>query len=142
MELAVSTHYAINNMEEFNEPQKIAILWLLNEVMNADNIIHENEVAYYNHVQTSLGLSDSVLDQVSSIRPFDALATIKEMTNNQKGQIARLMGNMIVVDEDINYNEVKLYNNVCQFCGINQNFDFNEYSDCTLSGPFDDLQIK
>ena len=46
------------------------------------------------------------------------------------------MGKMIVIDEDINYNEVKLYNAVCDSCGIGKGFNVDDYPDYTLSGPF------
>ena len=33
------------------------------------------------------------------------------------------MGQMIIVDEDINVNEVAIYNVVAEFCDINTSFD-------------------
>lgn len=123
-------------MEEFTEYQKLTILWLLNGVINADHVVHENEVAYYDEVIAELGVSKSGVEQAKQLNPFEALAAIREMTVRQKEYVAKIMGKMIVVDEDINYNEVKLYNNVCHFCDINRNFDINEYPDYSLSGPF------
>jgi hypothetical protein len=61
---------------------------------------------------------------------------IKELSQEQKDYISQLMGNMIVIDKDINYNEVKLYNMVCKSAGITRAFDVNKYVDCTMSGPF------
>ena len=58
------------------------------------------------------------------------------MLAEQKGEIAKMMGNMIVVDNDINYNEVKLYHAFCESCDIDKDFNVGDYSDVTLSGPF------
>ena len=46
------------------------------------------------------------------------------------------MGKMIVIDEDINYNEVKLYNAVCESCNIERDFNVEDYHGLTFSGPF------
>lgn len=46
------------------------------------------------------------------------------------------MGKMIVIDEDINYNEVKLYNAVCESCNIEKDFNAEDFPNCTLSGSF------
>lgn len=43
---------------------------------------------------------------------------------------------MIIIDEDINYNEVKLYNTFCKSCDIEKNFNINDYPELSLSGPF------
>ena len=48
------------------------------------------------------------------------------------------MGRMIVVDEDINYNEVTLYNSFCESCGIKSSFNIEEYPEYSLSGYFTD----
>jgi hypothetical protein len=53
-----------------------------------------------------------------------------------KKEIAKLMGKMIVVDRDINYNEVKLYNRLCELCNIEKDFNIKDYPDYTFSGPF------
>lgn len=67
---------------------------------------------------------------------LQALATIRELKVDQKEEVAKMMGKMIVVDNDINYNEVKLYNAFCESCSIEKSFNVGDYSDVTLSGPF------
>ena len=47
-----------------------------------------------------------------------------------------MMGKMIVIDKDINYNEVKLYNAVCESCNIERDFNVEDYPGLTFSGPF------
>lgn len=38
-----------------------------------------------------------------------------------------MMGQMIVVDRDINYDEVRIYNVVCEFCEIKEDFRIDDY---------------
>lgn len=47
-----------------------------------------------------------------------ALLDIKNITDEQKSYFAKFMDTMIKVDEDININEVAIYDVVIDFCSI------------------------
>ena len=115
---------------------KIAVVKVLNEILNADNVVHENEVQYMNEVIRDFGLEGKYKDDVKSLMTLQALATIRELDVELKEMVAKMMGKMIVIDNDINYNEVKLYNAFCESCNIEKDFNVDEYDDVTLSGPF------
>ena len=123
-------------MEELSYNAKIAVLRVLKEILNADNIVHESEVAYMNDVIQSFGLDESHKSDVDNLMTLQALSTIRELSVDQKGKIAKMMGKMIVIDKDINYNEVKLYNAFCESCDIDKDFNVSDYPDYSLSGPF------
>ena len=123
-------------MNELTHNAKIAVLKLLMDIATADQVVHEKEVEYLNQVAQSFGFSDDYKAQVDNIVTLQALSVIRELTASQKTEIAKLMGKMIVIDEDINYNEVKLYNAVCESCNIEKDFNIEDYPDYTLSGPF------
>ena len=123
-------------MEELTYNAKIAVLRVLKEILNADNIVHESEVAYMNDVIQSFGLDESHKSDVDNLMTLQALSTIRELSVDQKGEIAQMMGKMIVIDKDINYNEVKLYNAFCESCDIDKDFNASDYPDYSLSGPF------
>lgn len=132
-------------MEQLTYNAKIAVVKVLNEILNADNIVHENEVQYMNEVIRDFGLEGKYEDDVKSLMTLQALATIRELDVELKEMVAKTMGKMIVIDNDINYNEVKLYNAFCESCNIEKDFNVNEYEDVTLSGPFvnpEDLMNK
>ena len=123
-------------MEEFTYTEKIAVVKVLNEILKADNIVHEKEIEYLNDVISSFGLDENCKAEIDSLIILQALSTIREMMVDKKATVAQMMGKMIVIDEDINYNEVKLYNALCESCNIEKDFNVDEYEDVTLSGPF------
>lgn len=123
-------------MEQLTYNAKIAVVKVLNEILNADSIVHENEVQYMNEVIRDFGLDGNYEDDVKSLMTLQALATIRELDVELKEMVAKMMGKMIVIDNDINYNEVKLYNAFCESCNIEKDFNVDEYEDVTLSGPF------
>ena len=123
-------------MEQLTYNAKIAVVKVLNEILNADSIVHENEVQYMYEVIRNFELEEKYEDDVKSLMTLQALATIRELDVELKEMVAKMMGKMIVIDNDINYNEVKLYNAFCESCNIEKDFNVDEYEDVTLSGPF------
>ena len=123
-------------MEQLTYKAKIAVIKVLNEILNADNVVHENEVYYMNEVIKDFGLDAKYEEDVNALMTLQALATIRELNLEQKEMVAKMMGKMIVIDNDINYNEVKLYNAFCESCNIEKDFNVDEYDGVTLSGPF------
>lgn len=124
------------NMEELTHNAKIAVLRILNDIVNADNIIKDVELKYMNEIARSFELADNYMDEVNNLVTLQALAIIRTLSADFKKKIAQMMGKMIVIDEDINYNEVKLYNAVCESCNIEKDFNIEDYPDLSLSGPF------
>ena len=89
-----------------------------------------------NEVIKDFGLDAKYEEDVNALMTLQALATIRELNLEQKEMVAKMMGKMIVIDNDINYNEVKLYNAFCESCNIEKDFNVDEYDGVTLSGPF------
>ena len=123
-------------MKELEYNAKIAVMRILNDIVNADNVVKDVEVNYMNEVASTFELADNYLNDVNNLVTLQALSIVRALSADVKEQIAQLMGKMIVIDEDINYNEVKLYNAVCESCNIEKDFNVEDYPDYTLSGPF------
>lgn len=123
-------------MKELEYNAKIAVMRILNDIVNADNVVKDVEVNYMNEVASTFELADNYLNEVNNLVTLQALSIVRALSADVKEQIAQLMGKMIVIDEDINYNEVKLYNAVCESCNIEKDFNLEDYPDYTLSGPF------
>lgn len=123
-------------MEELTHDAKIAVLRILNDIVNADNIVKDIEVENMNEIARSFELADNYMDEVNNLVTLQALSTVRALSVDLKEKIAQMMGKMIVIDEDINYNEVKLYNAVCESCNIERDFNVEDYPGLTFSGPF------
>lgn len=137
MELGLCKYKEVKtNMEELTHNAKIAVLRILNDIVNADNIIKDVELKYMNEIARSFELADNYMDEVNNLVTLQALAIVRTLSADFKKKIAQMMGKMIVIDKDINYNEVKLYNAVCESCNIEKDFNIEDYPDLSLSGPF------
>ena len=123
-------------MNKLTYIEKIALFRILFDIVNADKIIHEKEIDYLKEIANSLTLVGDYEKDVKELTSFMAISKIQSLSNDVKEEIAQLMGNMIVIDKDINYNEVKVYYRVCELCNINKDFDVEDFPNCTLSGPF------
>ena len=137
MELGLCKYKEVKtNMEELTHDAKIAVLRILNDIVNADNIIKDVELKYMNEIARSFELADNYMDEVNNLVTLQALAIVRTLSADFKKKIAQMMGKMIVIDKDINYNEVKLYNAVCESCNIEKDFNIEDYPDLSLSGQF------
>ena len=123
-------------MNKLTYIEKIALFRILFDIVNADKIIHEKEIYYLKEIANSLNLVGDYEKDVKELTSFMAISKIQSLSNDVKEEIAQLMGNMIVIDKDINYNEVEVYYRVCELCNINKDFDVEDFPNCTLSGPF------
>ena len=123
-------------MEDLTYEAKIAVLRILYDIVNADSVVHEKEVEYMNEMARFLALGEDYLEAVANVVTLQALTVVRKLAPEVKEQIAGSMGKMIVIDRDINYNEVKLYNTLCELCNIEKDFNIKDYPDYTLSGPF------
>lgn len=123
-------------MEKLNCKQKYSVLRVLREIVVADNVVKECEVNCMNEIARSFGISDHYDEELNQVSLEEATSIIGVLPPETKKKVAQLMGRMIVVDKDINYNEVKLYKDICNTCGIHEEFLMSDYPECSLSGPF------
>ena len=125
-------------MGDLTYNEKIAVLRILNDILHADNVVKDVEVNYMNEVARSFEIGENYMDDVNKLVSLQALSIIRGLSSDIKKEFTQLMGKMIVIDKDINYNEVKLYNTVCESCNIENDFNVEDYPEYTLSGPFCD----
>lgn len=128
-------------MKELTHNAKIAVLKILNDIVNADNIVKDVEVDYMNEIARSFELADNYMVEVNNLVTLQALAIVRTLSTDLKEEIAQMMGKMIIINKDINYNEVKLYNAVCESCNIERNFNIEDYPpEITISGAYVNLK--
>ena len=108
---------------EYTFQQKIAIMRILLDIIHADGIIDARETFFFNKLKEVFELQDEDYELVKSKNSLIALSQIKLLSEEQKVHFAGLMSDMIIVDDDINTNEVEVYEIVAEFCGINISFE-------------------
>lgn len=105
-------------MEEFSYQQKIAMMRILLDIVNADGRIDVRETALFNKLLADFELNEEAKMDVDTKLSILALIEIKNFTESQKDYFAKLMNDMIVVDEDVNVNEVAIFDVVTNYCDI------------------------
>lgn len=110
-------------MKELTYQQKIAVMRILLDIIHADGIVDARETFLFNKLKDDFQLTDEDHDVVKSKNSLIALAQIKLLDDEQKKYFAKLMSDMIIVDEDINANEVAIYEVVSDFCNIDTSFE-------------------
>lgn len=120
-------------MKELTYNERIAVMRILQDIILADNKIDSREEMLFSEIADMLGLDDSVKQDVENQNSLLALTIIHDFNQEQKEEFAKLMGRMIVVDKDINYNEVRIYNVVNEFCNMKVEFVVDNYPEFTQS---------
>ena len=110
-------------MKTFTYQQKVAMMRILLDIIQADGRIDAREIFYFNQLKKRFEMPEGSHKDVDEKSSLMALAQIKLFDEEQKDFFADLMGNMIVVDEDIDANEVLIYDVVREFTGIGKEFD-------------------
>lgn len=132
MDLCV-TNEKIKQMKELTYNERIAVMRILHDIILADNRIDAREQMLFTDIAKTLDLDASARKSVEKLNSLLALAIIHDFNQKQKEEFAKLMGQMIIVDKDINYNEVKIYNVVNEFCNIRVEFEMDNYPEYTRS---------
>lgn len=96
---------------------------ILLDIINADGRIDVRETALFNKLSKDFELGEDAKIDVDAKLSILALIEVKNFTELQKEVFAKLMNNMIVVDEDVNVNEVAIYDVVTKYCDIPILFD-------------------
>ena len=110
---------------ELSYQQYIAIMRILLDIIHADGRIDARETFFFNQLKDEFHLTDEDHQVVEKKNSLLALAQVKEMSAEEKEYFARLMNRMIVIDEDVNVNEVAIFELVCEYCGIRTVFENN-----------------
>ena len=110
-------------MTEYTYQQKIAIMRILLDIIHADGIIDARETFFFEKLKDEFQLAEEDHEVVKNKNSLLALTQIKLLDEEQKENFAKIMAQMIIVDEDMNVNEVAIYNVVSEFCGINKDFN-------------------
>ena len=110
------------NKITFTYQQKIAMMRILLDIINADGVIDARETYLFNQLMEEFDMSNEDKEIVNKKNSLLALAQLHDMEEPQKEYFADIMAKMIMIDEDVNYNEVAIYDLVQRVCHISKSF--------------------
>ena len=103
---------------EFNETQKAAVVSLLIEMINADNVVDPSECAVFNTICVEHSISEDTYNIGRSLNSMVAINIMKNMSDAQKLATAQLLIRVIDADANDDDNEIQLFNIICRATGV------------------------
>lgn len=103
---------------EFTYIQKMSIVKILLDIISVDGKIDARETHFFEEVKSKLNLNAEDHFRVREYNTLNCLGVIKAMSDDQKEAYRELMTGMILADGVIEDNEQIAYDNICEFCGI------------------------
>ena len=108
---------------DFTYQQKIAMMRILLDIVNADGVVDVRETFFFNQLMVDFAMNEEDRKIVKEKNSLLALVQLKDMNREQKEYFSELMTKIIIVDCDINVNEVAIYDVVSDFCKIDKSFE-------------------
>ena len=103
---------------EFNETQKAAIVSLLIEMINADEVVDPSECAVFDTICVEYGVCEETFSLGRSLNSLVAIDIMKRMSDMQKIVTAQLLTRVIDADAKDDDKEIKLFNVICRATGV------------------------
>ena len=103
---------------QFNDTQKAAMVSLLIEMINADNVVDPSECDVFDTICAEYGIDDDTFNLGRSLNCMVALDIMKRMSDIQKLATAQLLTRVIDADARDDDNEIKLFNIICNVTGV------------------------
>ena len=103
---------------QFTDQEKIAIVSLLIEMANADSHISYEEMITFNLICQKLEIDHDSFVVAYDLRCEHAIEVLKNMSNDKKLQLARMMVEIIDSDNNVDDREIALLNHACHEIGI------------------------
>lgn len=102
----------------FTDLEKRAIAKVLLDIVNADGVVANGEVRYFRQLQNNLDITDEHIRQAKSMGVFTAITIIRGMSQTERLSVGVMMHEMIEADGDVDMEELKVFNAVCELGNI------------------------
>ena len=102
----------------FNDNQKAAIVSLLIEMINVDNVVDPSECDEFDIICAEYGIDDETYRLGKALNSMIALDMMKRMSDIQKIAVAQLLTRVMDADSNADDNEIRLLNIICRYTGV------------------------
>ncbi len=109
--------------QQYSDIQKAALVSLLIEMVNADRRIDLEEVRVLNHICRELNIDSDTFTCGRGLIYKAAIVIASRMSEEKKIHAAKALVRIIDADNEIDPNELRLLNEICEATGIDLVFD-------------------
>ncbi len=102
----------------FNDNQKAAIVSLLIEMINVDNVVEPSECDEFNAICAEYAIDEETFSLGRSLNCMVAIDMMKRMSDIQKIAVAQLLTRVIDADAKADDKEISLFNIICRYTGV------------------------
>jgi uncharacterized tellurite resistance protein B-like protein len=102
----------------FNDNQKAAIVSLLIEMINVDNVVDPSECDEFDAICAEYGIDDETYRLGKSLNCMFALDMMRRMSDVQKIAVAQLLTRVIDADAKADDSEIRLLGFICRYTGV------------------------
>ena len=103
---------------DFNETQKAALVSLLIEMINADDIVDPAERTVFDTICVEYSICEDTYNLGRSLDSLVAVDIMRRMSDMQKITVAQLLTRVIDADAKDDDNEIMLFNIICRATGV------------------------
>lgn len=103
---------------QFNDTQKAALVSLLIEMINADQVVDPSECAVFDIICAENAIDNDIFNLGRSLNSMVAIDIMKRMSDVQKLATAQLLTRVIDADAHDDDKEIRLFNLICQATGV------------------------
>ncbi len=107
---------------DFSKTEREAVICLVIEMINADNIVQFEELVASNHINQLLGITEDEFALAMRLNPRHACEVVRKMDDDSKRYVASLLSSVMDADEDVADEECRLLNRIAELTGIDSLF--------------------
>jgi len=102
----------------FSHGERLALAKTFDELIIADQIVHEEEINYLDKLKKLLDLDEVFLIKARDLDNDLRLEIIKDMTETKKKSFLNLVIELAKSDGFVHLNEAELIHNLCESIGV------------------------
>lgn len=100
-------------MEKYTNIERYALIFILMQVMEADSVIHEQEIAFLNRIFIQFEITEQEISIISNLDLQQCESIIMEMESSKKKEAVALFKEMASCDGYIDPRELKIIDHLC-----------------------------
>ena len=103
---------------EFNLAEKLAIIKMIDSVIYADGVVHKAEIKELGQLMKHIDFDSSFIPFARNIESKQGLAILKDMTDEKKQALAKILEDLAKSDGFVHKKETALLLNVFSAIGV------------------------